>query len=112
MRFMNDYDIERALRRYSTGRTPNRLRAAITIARLANWTNRNSDGWAYWPKPCRAAAKIMALLEGTGSTTNDVLDTLLRTDATDAELKAALVPVKAFLTRHGVDHAEVIPSSI
>lgn len=28
--------------------------------------NRNSDGWAYWPKPFRAAARLMEPVEGDG----------------------------------------------
>lgn len=107
MRFMNHYDIDIAQRRYSRSTaTPNRYAAALTIAELAGWANRNSDGWAYWPKPCRAAARLMELLEGDG--TNAALDHQMDVDATDAEYAAALRPVKAFLTRQGVDHAEIL----
>lgn len=107
MRYMNDYDIARAVRRYSsTYGTPRRLSAALTVEALAEWANRNSDGWCYWPKPVRSAARLFEILEGDG--TNDALDHRIEVDATEAELAAALRPVKSFLTRHGIDHAEVI----
>lgn len=100
MRFMNAYDIERATHRFSVRTTPNRVKAARVLARLAQWTNSNSDGWAYWPKPTRAAARLMALVDGT---TSADLRVMLSIDATDAELAAALRPVKAFLTRQDVN---------
>lgn len=108
MRYMNDFDIDQALLRYAGPGTPNRMVAARAICRLAVWANNNSDGWAYWPKPVRAAAKLMDLLEGDG--TNDAFRRLRETDATDAELAAALRPVKAFLTRQGVAHSTIIPT--
>jgi len=112
VRFMNDYDIARAMQRYDGEDTPNRYRAALAVAILRSWADANSDGWCYWPKPCRAAARLFALLEGEygdprGAGTNAMLDYLQRVDATDAEFKAALRPVKAFLTRHGAN-ADVI----
>lgn len=94
MKFMNDYDLIIAQRTFGNdvnGATPNRAKAAATLARLADWTNANSDGWAYWPKPARAGAKLMTLV--------DPVEVLLTEDATDAELVAALKPVKSFMTR-------------
>lgn len=89
MKFMNDYDIEQAVRTHIRASQPNRLAAAYVIERLAEWTNTHSDGWAYWPKPARAAARLM-----------DIAD-VYRADAdvTDQELAGAVRPVKAFLTR-------------
>jgi hypothetical protein len=72
----------------------------VIIDRLRYWTNRNSDGWAYWPKPVRAAKNLMVLLES-----GDRWDPA---DVTEAELKKAIVPIKSFLTRHGVAHEEVL----
>lgn len=102
---MNEYDIDFATMRFERCDTPNRLKACIVIERLAYWANSNSDGWAYWPKPARAAASLMALIESTTSAADDEQE---RTDATDAELRKALSPVKSFLTRQGVDYAQVI----
>lgn len=89
MRFMNDYDIDSAVARHTRNSHPNRVGAALVIRRLAECTNQNSDGWAHWPKPCRAAAKLMELAD----------DWRADEDCTDAELAAAVKPVKAFLTR-------------
>lgn len=100
MRFMNEWDIDRAYETIAGNPdAPNLSRAVITLATLVEWTNSNSDGWAYWPKPCRAAGKLQALIQGAYDHDDDV---------TAAELTAALTPVKAFLTRQGVNHGEVI----
>lgn len=102
MRFMNEYDIDRAVILYG-GHTvlgP----ATRTLASLADWTNNHSDGWCYWPKPVRAAAKLMELIERDG--TNAYFGGP-REDATPAEYRKALAPVKAFRTRQGADfHVE------
>jgi len=78
---------------------------AETVERLAQWTDRNSDGWAYWGKPVRAAGRAIELIDSTTYEANQAQE---RTDATEAEVKAALRPIKSFLTRHGIDHEEVI----
>ena len=98
MTYMNDYNIETALVRISADDMPNRFRLAETVANLAAWANNNSDGWAFWPKPARAAGKAMALIESR----------IYDTDATDAETTAALTPIKAFLTRQGVSHEGIV----
>lgn len=98
-RFMNDYDIERAASRYDTH--PILGPATWTLENLRTWTNSHSDGWAYWPKPARAAAKLMELIERDG--TNKYHLDYEREDATLAEYKKALAPIKAFRTRQGAD---------
>lgn len=105
MHFMNDYDIEIAQHRFSQGSTPNREKVADVVARLSQWADDNSDGWAYWPKPARAAAKAMELI---APVTNADIDNFLRQDATDTQVAAALRPIKSFLTRNGVEHEEVL----
>ena len=107
MRFMNEYDIDTAQRRFDPGQTPNRAHLAATVAALRDWANRNSDGWVYWPKPARAAARAMELIDGY--TTRERIEQE-ETDATDAEVTAALRPIKALLTRQGVRHETVIPA--
>lgn len=96
MRYMNDYDLTRAEERF--GDHPILGPAVVTLGNLMEWANANSDGWAYWPKPARAAAKLMELIEGDGSWfyREQVADTV-----TVAEYRAALRPIKAFRTRHG-----------
>lgn len=99
MRYMSDYDIQNARQRYGRGETPNRLALAIVVDRLAEWTNDHSDGWAYWLPPRRAANKAMALIE---STAYPEYERRQREDITDAEMRAAVRPIKAFLTREKV----------
>ncbi|HEX6685542.1 MAG TPA: hypothetical protein VF062_22395 [Candidatus Limnocylindrales bacterium] len=97
MRFMNDWDIARAYERYTDH--PVLGPATRTLANLRDWTDANSDGWAYWPKPIRAAAKLQALITGDG--TYAALHDLSR--ATPAAYRQALTPIKAFRTRQGAD---------
>lgn len=107
MRFMNEFDLATALNRFSPHTTPNRAKLAETVYQLAVWTNANSDGWAYWPKPLRAAAKAMEQIDPI---TNADVQRMKIEDCTDAEYAAALRPIKTFLTKQGVPHAEVIAS--
>ncbi len=99
MRYMNEWDIDRAEARYAGH--PILEPAVRTLRSLVDWTNRNSDGWAYWPKPCRAAAKLMEMIERDG--TNRYFDDSERADVTVAEYRAALRPIKAFRTRQKAD---------
>ena len=93
--WMNEYDINDAASRIANERVarPNLAQAVGILDRLREWTNSNSDGWPYWQAPSRAAAKLMTLVHyavGYGPTSDDI---------TGADLKAALTPIKAFLTR-------------
>jgi hypothetical protein len=99
MRFMNGYDINRAYLQYADH--PVLGPAVETLDNLQQWTNCNSDGWSYWPKPVRAAAKLMELIERDG-TSRYIFDSV-REDATVEEYKAALRPIKAFRTRQNAD---------
>lgn len=99
MRFMNDYDIQQARSRYGRGETPNRLALAIVVDRLAEWADNHSDGWAYWPKPCRAAEKAIVLIE---STAYPEYERRQHEDITDSEMLDAVRPIKAFLAREKV----------
>jgi hypothetical protein len=109
MQFMNEYDIDFALRRFLPygdivgSPTPNRARAAVVVNNLADWANQNSDGWVYWQKPRRAAQRLVAAV---ASTTNRANEEQERVDLTDAELSAAIRPIKAFLTRQNVPATE------
>lgn len=100
MRFMNQWDVDNAAERYVTH--PILGPATETLQNLMEWTNSHSDGWAYWPKPVRAAAKLMELIERDGGGIT-WLEERERADVTAAEYKAALRPIKAFRTRQGAD---------
>lgn len=109
MMFANEHDVEEYLNQFSGGSpesldTPNLLAGALTLARLVNWTNSNSDGWAYWPKPARSAKSLMTLLQSA--------DRFDPQDVSVADLRKALSPVRAFLTRQGVSHDEVIVTDV
>lgn len=97
MRFMNDYDLAFARRRFTRSTCPNRLALVMVVDNLREQTNLVSDGWAYWPKPCRAAERAIRLIESTTNAANDEQE---RHDITEAEMLAAVRPIKAFLTRH------------
>jgi hypothetical protein len=92
---MNTWDIEEAANRFSGH--PILGPATETLQNLERWTNQNSDGWAYWPKPCRAAAKLQEMIEKSHPFSRD------RHEVTEAEYRAALKPIKAFRTRQGAD---------
>lgn len=94
MKFMNDCDIQVAAQRYGEHEI---LGPAIkTLKNLVEWTNDNSDGWAYWPKPARAARKLMELIDGDGT---HLYGNRRREDVTLVAYKKALVPIKAFRTK-------------
>lgn len=100
MRYMSDYDIGQARTRFTRAVCPNRLALVMVIEHLAEWTDAVSDGWAYWVKPRRAADAAMALVESTTNAANQAQEDQ---DITDAEMRAAVRPIKAFLTREKVD---------
>jgi hypothetical protein len=95
MRFMSDWEIDEVTEMYAGH--PVLGPATRTLAALRDAADANSDGWAYWPKPVRAAARLMELIERDG--TYQYKSGIDRPDATAEELKAALRPVKAFRTR-------------
>lgn len=97
MKFMNDYDLAQARRRFTqSGIVPNRLALVLVVDNLREWTNGHSDGWAYWPKPCRAAGNAISLIESTAYPEYERRE---REDITEAEMHAAVRPIKAFCTR-------------
>ena len=86
MKYMNQSEATQALARNTNN--PVKLRAVLTLMRLMNLVNDNSDGWAYWGPPVRAARKLMEFIENVPDA-----------EATEAKLKQAYSPIKAFLTR-------------
>jgi hypothetical protein len=92
--WMNTWEIEEAANRFSGH--PILGPATKTLQNLERWTNSHSDGWPYWQKPSRAAAKLMEMIEAAHPFRDGK-------EPTEAEYKAALRPVKAFRTRQGAD---------
>lgn len=96
MRYMNSFDIGESLARNSGD--PILEPAAQTLANLAEWADYNSDGWAYWPKPVRAAQRLIEFLERySGAYTCALYDV---DPVQAAEYRVALRPIKAFRTRY------------
>ncbi len=93
---MNTFEVDDARRRYTNH--PVLGPATATLVSLRDAADANSDGWAFWPKPARSAARLMELIEGDGTSRYFYGE---REDATAAKLKAALSPIKAFRTRSG-----------
>jgi hypothetical protein len=90
--FMNEYDIDDAVR--AAAGDPVRLAAAQTLANVRDCANANSDGWAYWSKPQRAAAQLVGLLERAQRGGEEI---------TRGELRKAYTPIRSFLTRMGLN---------
>jgi hypothetical protein len=105
--FMNEYDVARVVGMFSGDeRYPNLGLAAQVLDRLMDWTNENSDGWPYWAKPRQAAANLIGQLQDAQA---QVRIHTLQGDIPDRDLQRALRPVKAFLTRQGVDWNADLP---
>lgn len=124
MKFMSEYDIDSAARRFAGMKVhPVLAQAVRQIQILQAYADANSDGWAYWRKPAQAAKKLMAMVEGDREadsprcTDCNVMGSQRhnrfcnRPDATLPELRRALVPVKALrtrLSREGMPWFEVV----
>lgn len=113
MLFMNEWDIEETVEVATRLDNANQIKAAATLAQLAEWTNNNSDGWAYWPKPCRAAARLQEALQRMHADERRSWSAGAEAvvDFTDAEIASALAPIKTFLERHGADWRRVLPAA-
>lgn len=105
MLYLNDYDIENAQQAFNTPETPNLAAAAQTLANLAEWTNRNSDGWAYWSKPKTAAKALMTQIQHS---MDDYHRSGVVDDTTGPHLKKVYAPIKSFLTKQGADWKDII----
>jgi hypothetical protein len=103
LNFMNDYEIDRHLDAH--GDHPVIGPAVRTLANLRDAANQNSDGWHIWPKPARAASKLMDLINRHDEVERGAYQRRPGVDYTPVtaqEVAAALRPVKAFRTRSGI----------
>ncbi len=89
MLFMNSYEIELAVARHKDH--PVLGKAVWALFHLMDTVDANSDGWAYWAAPVKAARQLMVLIQSNHSNPDS---------ATEADVKKALIPIKAFYTRH------------
>jgi hypothetical protein len=100
MTWMNEYDVGDAYDAYAErDDLPNLAVAVVALSDLVTWTNRNSDGWPYWQKPSRAASKLQGLIQS--------VDRWHPKDLARDDVKRAITPIKAFLTRQGVAYSDV-----
>lgn len=97
MRFMNDFDIERAIQNHRGH--PVLGPATLTLRNLRDVANANSDGWCYWQAPVRSAAKLMDLIEG-----DCTWGAYKRQQGvvTASDVRKAYRPIRSMLTRHGL----------
>jgi hypothetical protein len=96
MLFMNHDEITEAVLKAGVYGDANLVRATLILQDLRDLADSVSDGWCYWPKPCRAAKKLQELIQDALPTpSNNYMAKLVP----DAALKKALSPIKAFLTR-------------
>ncbi len=65
MKFMNTWEIDEAAACFQSH--PVLGPATRALAALRDAADENSDGWAYWPKPCRSAVRLMELITGDGT---------------------------------------------
>lgn len=94
MKFMNTWEVDEAL--HNSRLTANLHKAAKLLADLRDLADSVSDGWAYWPKPARAAKQLMELIEASKATS---ANNWRSTEITDEALKKAVAPIKSFLTK-------------
>lgn len=108
MYFLNSFEVEIRARQFRND--PIMGPATQTLLNLMHWTNRNSDGWAYWPKPTRAAERLMRLIERAAKLDHDRAGSRIApAPITAADYRAALIPIRAFLTRqHVADDGQII----
>jgi hypothetical protein len=113
MMFMNEMEIEDASQRWGKSGHYALALAVQNLVNLVEWTNRWSDGWAYWPKPCRAARQLQELIQGyvpegaprckscgAGGVSGYHSRGCDRPDVTIEKVHKALRPIKSFRTRH------------
>lgn len=111
MLYMNDYDLHMARQRFTRATCPNRLALVMVVDQLREWSDFWGDGWMSWPAPPRAARQAMLLIRSTTNEQNRLQETH---DISDAEVRRAVAPIKAFLTRQKAspDAREIILRSV
>lgn len=89
--FMNQSEIEDiASRRHAC---PNVRKGVKLMQELMQAVNDQSDGWAYWTPPSKSCEKLQALLATAGNLHHGTNGTI-----TDAQLKAAISPIRSMVT--------------
>ena len=95
MTYLNEDDLQEAIFRFGLC-APNRAHVARVVRNLASWANENSDGWAYWPAPRRAAANAISEIHAY---THVEMVAQEQKDISDRQVRTLLVPIKSFCTK-------------
>jgi hypothetical protein len=108
MIYMNEYEIYEARDLLTRDRdaTPVAAAASETLASLMEYANGCSDGWAYWPKPSRAAAKLQTLVAQARLGMRGWQQGNELAAPSEQQYAEALRPVKAFRTREAKRRGE------
>jgi hypothetical protein len=104
--WMNEGEIEQAIERFQSH--PVLGKGARFLGAFRDEVNNHSDGWPYWQAPAKAAEKLMTLLHGHLFAGMGAYPRLAA--PTEADLKEAIAPIKAFYTRHGTKAGMQFPS--
>ena len=89
---MNQIEIEWAANRSHA--CPNVRKGIQLLLRLMIAVNAQSDGWAFWHAPSHACQKLEDLLKTAGN-----LQAGTRGKISDTDLKKAITPIRAMVTR-------------
>jgi hypothetical protein len=90
--WMNQGEIEWAAEQQHA--CPHVRKGLRLLLRLMQAVNDQSDGWPYWAAPSQAAMKLQTLLQTAGNLNHGTRGTI-----TAAQLKAAITPIRAMVTR-------------
>lgn len=91
MIWMNTAEIEHAASMQHD--CPNVRKGIKFLSRLVESVNNQSDGWHSWPSPAKSAEKLTVLLKTAGNLSYGTRGTI-----TDAQLKAAITPIRRMVT--------------
>jgi hypothetical protein len=100
LHFMNEYDIEDAVR--TLGNDPVLGKAARFLKEFMDQVNSHSDGWAYWRAPVAAAGQLMTLIEQGMAVKRGQQFQETAPLINDKSIAKAMGPIKAFMTRKGL----------
>jgi len=89
---MNQSDIE--IMASNSHACPNVRKGVAILHTLMESVNAQSDGWAYWSAPSKAATRLMDLLRTAGNIQHDTHGTI-----SEQELRKAVSPIRSMATR-------------
>ena len=97
--WMNQAEIEWAARQ--SHECPNVRKGVRLLYQLMQAVNDQSDGWAYWQAPSKAADKLIELLKTAGNLIYGTHGTI-----TDADFRKAVTPIRSMVTRQNRTQAK------